>query len=259
MSTNKSFKPSSRKLLKARREGQVLKGQFLSRAAAILAILVSIINILNFILVENQILLQYCLSFGVIRPEACFVRSSLVLALAVGGVLSCSTIVGVLFEFIQVGLKFEFSLLRFKPDRLDPLKGLRRLFTGIKDLWLRLITASLIVVVLLLVKEHLASALVQDILNDLNVLNLLTLRVYRYLGYILGFLFVIFSVVEYGIQYKRFCSSLSMSLQEVREEHKEIEGDPQWKSYRKALHEEILMKELVQRVRSAKVIIVERM
>jgi flagellar biosynthesis protein FlhB len=49
-----------------------------------------------------------------------------------------------------------------------------------------------------------------------------------------------------------------MTLQEVREEHKEDEGDPHQKSQRKHEHRAMLMSEVEKRVRRAKVVIVRR-
>jgi type III secretion protein U len=50
-----------------------------------------------------------------------------------------------------------------------------------------------------------------------------------------------------------------MSLDEARRELKDDEGDPMLRSQRKAMHESLLMQDMVQRVRRSKVLVVERM
>ncbi|MCB0318766.1 MAG: EscU/YscU/HrcU family type III secretion system export apparatus switch protein, partial [Bdellovibrionales bacterium] len=63
---------------------------------------------------------------------------------------------------------------------------------------------------------------------------------------------------EYWINKKKFIKEMSMSHTELKNEHKEDEGDPLLKFSRKALHQEILSQDLVQRVKNSKVVIVEK-
>jgi len=50
-----------------------------------------------------------------------------------------------------------------------------------------------------------------------------------------------------------------MSLQEMKDEHKEDEGDPHAKAARKHEHKMLLFAEIEKRVRRSKVVVVSRM
>jgi flagellar biosynthesis protein FlhB len=63
----------------------------------------------------------------------------------------------------------------------------------------------------------------------------------------------------YGVARWKFFRQHSMSLEEVREEYKQDEGDPHVKSARKHEHEALVMGEIERRVKKAKVIVVRKM
>jgi flagellar biosynthesis protein FlhB len=69
---------------------------------------------------------------------------------------------------------------------------------------------------------------------------------------------VIIAAVSYGLVRWRFFRQLRMSLQELKDEYKEDEGDPHARAARKQEHRALLLAEVEKRVRSAKVVIVQR-
>ena len=73
-----------------------------------------------------------------------------------------------------------------------------------------------------------------------------------------GAVLAVAAAADYLARRRQFLRELSMSAAEMRQEWREEEGDPLFKAARKALHESLLMQDLVQRVRKARVIVVER-
>jgi flagellar biosynthesis protein FlhB len=69
----------------------------------------------------------------------------------------------------------------------------------------------------------------------------------------------VIAAVSYGISRWKFMRQYRMSLQEMKDEHKEDEGDPHAKAARKHEHKMLLFAEIEKRVRSSKVIVVSRM
>ena len=68
----------------------------------------------------------------------------------------------------------------------------------------------------------------------------------------------VLAMAGYGMARWRFFRQQSMSLEELREEFKQEEGDPHIRAARKHEHEMLVMGEIEKRVRQAKVIIVRK-
>jgi flagellar biosynthesis protein FlhB len=73
-----------------------------------------------------------------------------------------------------------------------------------------------------------------------------------------GYALVLVALVAYALARWRFYKQLKMSLQEVKDEHKEDEGDPHSKAARKHEHRALLFSEIEKRVKRSKVVVVRR-
>ena len=71
--------------------------------------------------------------------------------------------------------------------------------------------------------------------------------------------FTVIAGMAYGISWWKFMRQYRMSLQEMKDEHKEDEGDPHAKAARKQEHKTLLYAEIERRVRRSKVVVVSRM
>lgn len=66
------------------------------------------------------------------------------------------------------------------------------------------------------------------------------------------------AIASYALARWKFFRQLRMSLQELKDEYKEDEGDPHAKSARKHEHRALLFAEIEQRIKRSKVVIVSR-
>lgn len=66
---------------------------------------------------------------------------------------------------------------------------------------------------------------------------------------------VLFGIVDYGYQWWEYEKNLKMSKQEVKEEYKQVEGNPEVKSRIKQKQRQISMKRMIHEVPSADVVI----
>jgi flagellar biosynthetic protein FlhB len=80
----------------------------------------------------------------------------------------------------------------------------------------------------------------------------------RELVWRIGSLLGLLAAVSYGLARWKFFREHRMSLHELREEHREGEGDPHLKAARKHEHAALVMADLERRVRRSKVIVVRR-
>jgi flagellar biosynthesis protein FlhB len=66
------------------------------------------------------------------------------------------------------------------------------------------------------------------------------------------------ATIDSLVKRRRLAREQSMTTQEVRDEYRELEGDPLVRRRRQALQEEMVMAELVKRVKAARVVVVDR-
>ena len=153
-----------------------------------------------------------------------------------------------------------FVTHRVLPDvkRIDPVSGLKRIFalrTLVDLLKLIIKLGLLVIVVYFLVKDFIGILLYSRYLNTQGVL-LLAGKAVAQLAWlsILGFLFL--AILDLYFQRWDFIRNNKMTKDEVRREHKEMDGDPHLRHKRKQLHQELTMQDMINNVRKANVVVV---
>lgn len=254
----KQYKPSKKRLEKARKEGNVSKSQYLSQSCGLLIGLLVCLFYLSNSWVEHKILIEYLWTQGFKEPEqAVSVIASKYLYLTLKLLLIVS-VVNITVEILQVGLFLEPGLLALKLDKLNPASGFKKMFENFKNSWLVVLRFIIIASALswffyallgksegvLYLPSYLAGKMLYGLVLELSAL--------------LGSLLIILAILDYYIQRRKWFKNVGMSLQDMRQENKDDEGDPLVKSLRKHQHRELLQQDLVRRIRAARVVIVER-
>ncbi|APZ43022.1 flagellar biosynthesis protein FlhB [Acidihalobacter ferrooxydans] len=155
------------------------------------------------------------------------------------------------------GLNFSIQSLAFKPERLDPLKGLGRVFSanGLMELVKALVKFLLVGGLAVLLLWYDAPRLLA--LGSLP-LNPALMQA----GFLLGWGFVLLAstliliaAVDTPFQLWQHAKQLRMTRQEVRDEFKETEGKPELKSRQRALQREIAQRRMMEEVPRADVVV----
>ena len=146
-------------------------------------------------------------------------------------VLIGSFIVALVGNIVQVGWKVTGKPLKPKLDRLNPIGGLKRMFSQEKVV--ELIKSILKVLAIALVAYNEVKDRWKFILNLYDfefmqaVLNIFDIVLD--VGIKISFIFVIIGLADFGYQKWKHLHDLRMSKQEVKDEMKQSEGDPQIK------------------------------
>ncbi len=164
--------------------------------------------------------------------------------------------VGVVAALAQHGLRFNFQ--RLAPDfaRLNPLAGLQRMFS-VQSVWALakgfLKMGIIGVAVGLAISSQLhayATLLVMPLGAALTEsAKLLTSVMVRAAA-----AFFVIGAIDAAYQYRSFQQSLKMSTEEVRDEMKDIEGNPQIRGKRRQLHRRLIQTGM-REVKNASVIV----
>ena len=144
-----------------------------------------------------------------------------------------------------------------QPSRINPLEGAKRIFStnGIVELLKNLVklTVGGYVAYLVLRKEiFLLPSLLQLEVPEIARVSFTLLFKALLTGF--GFFFVI-AVLDYFVERFRFEKSLKMTKTEVKDEGKEMEGNPQVKSRIRSLMKEMARKRMMKDVPKATVVI----
>jgi flagellar biosynthetic protein FlhB len=155
------------------------------------------------------------------------------------------------------GWSFSFDALAFKGDRINPLKGLKRIFSsnGLMEL-VKAIAKFLVVSIF-------AIAYLWNQSDELLSLGMQPLSVALSHGaYLLGLSFfvvsttlIFISAIDVPFQLWDHSQKLKMTLQEVRDEMKDTEGKPEVKSKVRQLQQEMAQRRMMEAVPEADVII----
>lgn len=195
------------------------------------------------------------LGTDLIQPS--FYHLILLLAKTVGPLLLVTVLVSVAATFAQTRGLVTGELLKPKFNRISPLQGFKRLFS------LRSIIEALKGILKIVVLLWLIYSCISDMISvSANYLNMDLLDSCRhFFGAIfsmmlkVGLAFLVLAMLDFLYQWWDYERELKMSKQEIKEEYKQTEGDPQVKGKIKELQRRMAQQRMMQQVPNADVVI----
>jgi flagellar biosynthesis protein FlhB len=258
MGEEKSFKASKKKQEKARQEGRVGKSSLLTQGVSAGAGIIAFSLAIACIWVRNERVLNYCLAEGFEQPVFCFKAAAQCTLIVLLCGLAVAALAAIAAEAFQVGLRVDPALVLPKAERFNLAQGLKRIGSGLTDLWIDVLKFCLLATVLGWFFKDLMRVLPQcALLSAAAQVRTLRIELTVLLARALGGLLIL-GLADYALKRRRLDKELSMSAYELRRETKEEEGDPFIRAQRRSLHESIVMQDLVASVRKARVIVVEK-
>lgn len=203
-------------------------------------------------------LLEYCWSQGPEIPTACSVGMGVILLETVLPCLIFGALALIIIEALQVGFRFNPALLAPRVSTFSPASGLLKLGKGLRDSWQPALRLS----VFTLVFSWVFSDIVREVVcfffagpqEQAAAARESVVRVIRTGLGVCG----ICGLADYWLRRRAFFREQSMSLEELKREHREDEGDPHVRAARKALHRSLTIGEIASRTRRAKVVVVKK-
>ena len=259
----KSHEATPYRRQKAREEGQVVKSQDLASAGLLVAGLLvlwyvggSMSTFLGrlaqdhlggeaWLAIDQQSLVHRTVTIGVDLGKTML------------PMLGLFFIAGVLVHFGQIGFLYLPGKLALDFERINPLQNYKRIFslTSVVHLGLGLLKIGLITTVA-------AWSLWGERERLMNLTELSSAELGRYLFDVMlwtslkiGGALLMLALLDYGYLYWKHEQDLRMSTQEMREEMKTQQGDPQIAARRKALQRQLVLNRLSTTVPKADVII----
>ena len=165
---------------------------------------------------------------------------------------------GMLVEFLQTGPIFAPDKVRPSLEKLNAAEGVKRMFS--MDNFFEVIksigkTAILGITAYLVIQTQVQQIVLLPAATSAHVVAAASTIALQMLAWTLG-IFLIIMAMDAAYQRHSYAKKMKMSLRDIRQEHKNNEGDPMMKGQRKRMHKEWSQQGATQAARSATVVVV---
>ncbi|ANU26710.1 flagellar biosynthesis protein FlhB [Planococcus versutus] len=259
----KTEKATPQKRQESKRKGQVAKSPEVAAAMIIIGGIVLLNSLGGWMM--DRILAIYRIHFTQyisweITPatiRTLFEQMAMNAFLLMLPIMLVGMVFGFLGNFIQVGVIFTSDPIMAKFERLDPIKGAKRIFSmrALVELGKSLLKIAIIggaaFGVLWVAKDELFTLSQKSIGYSFSFIGSLVFQ----MGLIAGLILLSLSILDYIYQKYEFEKGIKMSKQDIKDEYKKAEGDPLIKSKIKDKQRQMSMNRMIQDLPSADVLI----
>ncbi|HHV29883.1 flagellar biosynthesis protein FlhB [Acetivibrio mesophilus] len=262
---DKTEKATPRKRSKAREEGQVLQSREMNSAIVLLSAFVTL-RIFGQHMYEEILkcfkvaITLYPTKDGLFTIDGLldvYSETLLTFFKIAAPVLLVVLIAGVVSSYAQVGFLFTTKTLAMKLNRINPLQGFKRIFSpkSLVELLKSIIKIAIVI--------YIGYAYIKgEARNVLNMMDVDVISIASFLGSTITnaairmcMALLVIGVADYGYQWWEYEKSLRMSKQEIKEENKEVEGNPEIKSKIRQKQRQMSMRRMLQDIPKADVVI----
>ncbi len=258
----KTEKATPRRRQEARKKGQVVKSNEIITVIVLSLTLLILRYWVPYIINDFANFFRYILTYletdlTVNKAIRLIVEVILVTVKMVGPILLIALVAGYVANILQVGFLFTTESLKIDLNRLNPVSGLKRIFSkrALAELVKTVFKTCLVgfVAFYFLFKQLPRLSVLMDVPLKLSLETIGEIT-YTIGWRILAVLFVI-AIADYAYQVYEYEQSLKMSKQEIKEEYKTIEGDPYLRAEIKARQRQMASRRMMQDVPKATVVI----
>ncbi|MGB1006503.1 MAG: flagellar biosynthesis protein FlhB, partial [Thalassobaculaceae bacterium] len=260
--SQKTEEPTPRKLEEARKKGQVSTSKEVNSFAILLgagAVVMASPWLIQPGLEAFRGLIEVATSVTVDRGavQSVFIDLLLAALLTAGPVFALLMFIAVAANIAQSGFIFSAEPLKFELNRISPISGFKRLFSLksvvelLKGVFKMVLVAGVVWLVLVPEMERLESLLRMDVAELLGVVLVLITRL---MIAVLALLAAI-ALIDYLYQRYEFMKQMRMTLQEVKDEFKQSDGDPQVRARLRQIRAERARQRMMQAVSTADVVV----
>lgn len=263
---DKTEQATPKKRRDARKKGEVAKSRELPSVAVLLAGLItfSLFGVYMFVRIKEMMVSTFKLPFHntlsvteFIRFSDQMIRSFFGIMMPMAGMIVLAAVAA---NILQVGFMVSAESMKPKFSKIDPIKGFGRLFSKqsvmelVKCIVKLLIVGAVGYVTLLGEMDRISTLGYLPHEEIITYIALTTLKLFVRCALAM----VIIVAIDYAFQKWQFETKLKMSKKEVKDEHKEAEGDPMVKSRIRSIQMQMARNRMMQNVPDADVVITTR-
>jgi flagellar biosynthesis protein FlhB len=256
----KTEQPSSHKMAEARKKGQAFKSQELTFSVSIIVFLLVLHSCAGGMFKSFLTLTGHSLSrleigeLGIFNELQGYAFTMLKIMAPV--IITCFA-AAILANIFQVGFMFSTQSLLPSLGKLNPLEGFKRIYSrrGIFELAKNSVK---VILTFIIVADFIKSRFLDAALclhQSVRVSFFSQAGSVYTLGMRIGLLFLLLALFDYLYQRREFMENMKMTKQEVKEEYKQLEGDPFLKGRQREIRAKYARARMMEGVKKARVII----
>ena len=258
----KTEKPTGKRRREARQDGNLFQSKDVATVVMLFGIFYMLRRMLPYIYrTVRDVMIHYFSAVGRVEP---FSESPNIYVDMVAAALKCSlpilltsVALGIISHGVQTRFNLTFKPLRPKFSKLNPISGLKKLF-GLK----KLVDLAKNLIKIALLMALLYNLLKKDIMEISRMFNMQvfastarTLELVYSLVLRVCLAFAVVAFFDFIYQRWDYENNLKMTKQEVKDEYKNTEGNPEIKGRIRNVQRQMAMSRMMQKVPQADVII----
>ncbi len=264
----KTEDPTSKKLSDARKEGKVAKSKEIVNGVSLLGFFIALRVFLGFAGIRIVEIFRWIYT---LFPDIVNMKGGLTVQAFIGIfrsllgktliILLPFLIIGFSADFVtnlvQVGWKPTMKPLEPKLSKFNPISGFKRIFSKQSIVNLLFAIAKILLVFYIAYTSIKGQAKTLFLLYDISLNAALSLifQIIVDTGIRISVVYIVLGLVDYGYQRYKFKDDMKMTKQEVKDEYKNTEGDPQIKGKQRQRMMESSQRRMMKNVPQADVVI----
>jgi len=256
----KTEEPTSKKIEDAKKEGNVAKSMEVTGAAILFFGSLYILFFSSFTMMEIKKLMLFSYSFiGAELDNTVFYSLTytviMTMLTSLMPIFILVVVLALVFNWVQFGMIV--TPIKLDLQKLDPIKGMKNVF-GLKKLIEALkLTVKLLIIIAVMVLlflftgEMILAMMNQETKGTINTMIELT----SYFLAAILLIIIIFAIIDFYFTRHYYMKSLKMSKQEIKDEFKNMDGDPQVKGRIRRIQMQMAQKRMMTSVPDADVVI----
>ena len=256
----KTEEPTPKKIEDSKKEGNVPKSIEFVGAAVLFFGSLYLLFFSSFALTSIEKMMRF--SYGFIGEELDNLAFSVILKTTIVTFITSLTpffilvlVFAIAFNLMQFG--FVGTSIKFKLEKIDPIKGMgnvfsiRKLLESLKLMAKLTVIFIVMIVIFFLVGDDMLAMMDMGIYASINLMVELT-------GYFIAailIVIIIFAIIDFYFTRYYYFKQLRMSKQEVKDEFKNLEGDPQVKARIRQIQQQMSRQRMMSEVPDADVVI----
>lgn len=259
----KTEKATPKKREDTRKKGQVPKSQDVNTSILLFAMFLLLLVIGGFL--QKQFTNMFKHSFqeyiswevNELNVQQIFLESSIDALITLAPIMGIAIVAGLASNFLQVGFLFTTEPLKMDLKKLDPIQGAKKIFSAralvelVKSLLKIGFIGTVTFSILWIRRGDMLEMSQKSLESALSFFGQTTII----MGIAASLLLLIISVIDYTYQRYDHEKNIRMSKQDIKDEYKNIEGDPLIKSKIKERQRQMSQQRMMSEVPSADVVI----
>lgn len=260
---NKTEEATPKRLQDAKKKGQVAKSADLNSAVSffIFTLLIGVLGpyVLNngLIFMKNSLDISFRLDMTMSNLRTIFINNVIQYFLLFSPFALIAIVIGVVINLVQVGFLFTTDPLKPDINRLNPIEGFKNIFSKKSMFTLGKNLAKLALVFYMSYRNLLES--INKLLNSGNIategLFYFLLDFIKALSLNIAIVMLVLGILDYVFERRDHRKNLRMSKQEIKDEHKEMEGNPEVKAARQQRQRQLAMTRMMGSIEESTVVI----